>query len=65
MLQEITIPTPEGPEEFDALPPLPVGATVNHLDVAHMNQGHDGFEVPHWDIHMYFITAEKKNTIMP
>ncbi len=65
MMQEVSIPTPEGPEEFDALPPLPVGATVNHVDVAHMHHGHEGFEVPHWDIHMYFITVEEKNTIMP
>ena len=31
------------------LPPL------NHLDVGFEPHGHPGFEVPHYDLHMYFI----------
>ena len=31
------------------LPPL------NHLDVGFEPHGHAGFEVPHYDLHMYFI----------
>ena len=65
MMQEVSIPTPEGPEVFNALVPLPVGVTVDHVDVAFMPHGHDGFEVPHRDIHMYFITPEEKAAITP
>ncbi len=65
MMQEVSIPTPAGPEEFKALVPLPVGVTVDHVDVAFMPHGHEGFEVPHWDMHMYFITQAEKAAIMP
>ncbi len=65
MMQEMSIPTPEGPEVFEALPPLPVGATVDHVNVAFFPEGHEEFEVPHWDIHMYFITEEEQAAIMP
>ncbi len=65
MMQELSIPTPEGPEEISALAPLPVGVTVDHVDVAFMHHGHEGFDVPHWDIHTYFITQEEKAAIMP
>ncbi len=65
MMQELSIPTPEGVEEFSALVSLPVGVTVDHVDVALMHHGHEGFEVPHWDIHLYFISQEEKTAIMP
>lgn len=65
MLQEVSIPTPEGPEEFDALVPLPVGTVVDHVDYAFMTHGHEGFDVPHHDLHMYFISPEEKATITP
>lgn len=65
MMQELSIPTPEGVEEFSALVSLPVGVTVDHVDVAFMLHGHEGFEVPHWDIHLYFISQEEKAAIMP
>lgn len=65
MMQEVSIPTPAGPEEFKALVPLPVGVRVDHVDVAFMEHGHEGFEVPHWDIHLYFITQEEKTAIQP
>ncbi len=65
MMQAVSIPTPAGPEEFSALVPLPVGVTVNHVDIAFMPHGHEGFEVPHRDIHMYFITQEEKAAVMP
>ena len=65
MMQEVSIPTPEGPDVFNALPSLPVGVTVDHVDVAFMPHGHEAFEVPHWDIHMYFITPEEKAAITP
>ncbi len=65
MLQEVSIPTPAGPEELNVLVPLPVGVTVDHVDYAFMPHGHEGFEVPHHDLHLYFITQEEKAAIMP
>jgi hypothetical protein len=62
----ISIPTPAGPEEFEALAPLPVGATVDHFAITFVPHGHPGiYEVPHWDIHLYFITQEEKVGITP
>ena len=65
MLQEVEIPTPEGPEHLNALVPLPVGVVVDHVDYAFMPHGHEGFEVPHHDLHMYFISKEEKAAITP
>ncbi len=65
MMQEVSIPTPAGPEEFKALVPLPVGVTVDHVDYAFMPHGHEGFEVPHSDIHLYFISQAEKSAITP
>ncbi len=65
MMQDVHIPTPEGEEHINALVPLPVGATVDHVDVAFMEHGHEGFEVPHWDMHAYFITQAEKAAITP
>ncbi len=65
MLQEISIPTPAGPEELSVLVPLPVGVTVDHVDYAFMPHGHEGFEVPHSDIHLYFISQAEKSAITP
>ncbi len=60
MMQEVSIPTPEGPEVFNALVPLLVGVIVDHVEIAFMPHGHEGFEVPHWDMHLYFISAEER-----
>jgi hypothetical protein len=66
MLQEVSIPTPEGAEVFEALTPLPVGVTVDHVEIAFFLEGHpEIFEVPHWDIHFFFITQEEKAAITP
>ena len=65
MMQHLSIPTPEGTEEFDVLVPLPVGVKVDHVDIAFMEHGHEGFDVPHWDMHLYFITQEGKAAITP
>jgi hypothetical protein len=62
IMQEI--PTPDGP--LSALVPLPVGVTVDHIDVAFMEFGHPGIvEVPHWDMHIYFIPKAEVDAITP
>ncbi len=65
MLQEVEIPTPEGSEHINVLVPLPVGVVVDHVDYAFMPHGHEGFEAPHHDLHMYFITQAEKSAITP
>ena len=56
MLSEVSIPTPEGVEIFNELANLGVDHQVDHFDVGYMSHGHEGFDVPHWDIHLYFIS---------
>lgn len=43
----------------EGLPP------VDHVDIQFVPNGHEGFEVPHYDIHAYFITPEEKRQICP
>ena len=63
MMQEI--PGPPG-ETIKVLPSIPVGVTVDHIDVGWMTPGvHEGPPVDHWEMHIYFITVEEKNAIMP
>ncbi len=62
IMQEI--PTPE--RLLFALAPLPVGVTVDYIDVAFMEFRHPGIvEVPHWDIHIYFIPKAEMDAITP
>ena len=65
MLQTVSLDTPEGLFEFFALQPLDVSGTVDHIEVALMPDGHEGFEVPHWDMHLYFISAEEQAELVP
>ncbi len=65
MLQTVSLDTPEGLFEFFALQPLDVSGTVDHMEVALMPDGHEGFEVPHWDLHLYFISAEEQAELVP
>ena len=65
LMEEVTIPTPEGEETFKHLPELLVDAYVNHMDIEFMPQGHEGFEVPHFDVHLYFISAEERQELVP
>ncbi len=64
-LEEVTITTPEGEETFKELAELKVGAPVDHMDVAFHPQGHEGFEVPHWDVHAYFVSHEEHLAYAP
>ncbi len=61
MLQEVR--TPEG--IFNTLVPLPVGVKVDHVTVEFLPDGHEGFEVPHWDLHLYFISPEEREELVP
>jgi hypothetical protein len=37
----------------------------NHTDIGFQPAGHEGFEVPHYDIHMYFLSPEEVAQIQP
>lgn len=65
MMQDVSIPTPAGLEQFKSMADMPVGATINHIDLGFMPKGHEGFTEAHWDIHLYFITPTEKNAIKP
>ena len=64
IMQEV--PGPPG-ETIKVLPPsLPVGVTVNHVDVGWMTPGvHEGPPVADWEVHIYFITQSEKAFIAP
>jgi hypothetical protein len=44
---------------IEGLPP------VNHLNISFEAHGHEGFEVPHYDLHMYFLSPEDVAKIQP
>ncbi len=39
--------------------------TVNHTNIGFEPHGHEGFEVPHYDIHMFFLPPEDVAKIQP
>lgn len=45
---------------LQAMPGLP---PVNHVNIEFEPNGHEGFEVPHYDIHMYFISPDERMKI--
>ncbi len=66
LMQEITVNTPEGEMTFRQLPGLPVDAYVNHMGIEFLPEGHDGFEEPHFDVHLYFISSgERQVELVP
>jgi hypothetical protein len=34
--------------------------SVNHVAVEYLPNGHEGYEVPHYDIHLYFVDYETR-----
>lgn len=37
--------------------PVPSGyGPINHMDIEFQPEGHEGFTVPHYDIHMYLVS---------
>lgn len=44
---------------MDGLPP------VNHVDISMQPHGHEGFEVPHYDVHLYFLEPAEMAKVQP
>ncbi len=65
LMEEVTLTAPEGEETFKHLPGLPVGTYADHMDIEVFSQGHEGFEVPHFDVHLYFISPEERQDLVP
>lgn len=42
-----------------------VPSRFDHEDIDWNPEGHEGFDVPHYDIHFYYISREEQNKIMP
>ena len=65
--EDMMMEVPGPPDEtIRVLPSIPVGATVDHIDVGWMTPGvHEGPPVDHWELHIYFITPEEKAAIVP
>ena len=38
---------------------------INHVNMGFMPTGHHGYEIPHYDLHIYFVTREALKTITP
>ena len=38
---------------------------VDHVDFNFEPQGHEGYEVPHYDVHMYFVSHDNHLAITP
>lgn len=46
------------------LRPLP-GYSIDHVDFAYEPNGHEGFPVPHYDLHAYYVSAAEEAKICP
>jgi hypothetical protein len=44
---------------------VPTPSKIDHFDIDWNPEGHEGYEVPHYDMHMYYITRDEQNKIMP
>lgn len=44
---------------------VPLPSKIDHFDIDWNPQGHEGYEVPHYDMHLYYISREEQNKIMP
>ncbi len=60
------VPGPPGETIKVLASSLPVGVTVDHMDIGWMTPGvHEGPPVDHWEVHIYFITQAEKAAITP
>lgn len=37
--------------------------TIDHANIDFMEHGHEGYEVPHYDMHFFVVTREEERTI--
>jgi hypothetical protein len=44
---------------MEGLPP------VNHTNIGFQPHGHEGFTVPHYDVHLYFLSPEEMAKVKP
>lgn len=54
----------EGKSWHEVLVP-PAGQTIHHVDFDYLPQGHEGYEVPHYDIHAYFVPHDEHMAFCP
>jgi hypothetical protein len=38
---------------------------VNHVSIGFEPEGHEGFTVPHYDVHLYFLSPEEMAKVLP
>ncbi|WP_197277548.1 hypothetical protein [Bacillus sp. FJAT-27245] len=48
--------------DIDGMKGLP-SPSIDHTNIEFQEHGHEGYEVPHYDIHHYFITPEERDAI--
>ncbi|MBV8344528.1 MAG: hypothetical protein JO190_05980 [Candidatus Eremiobacteraeota bacterium] len=41
------------------------GYTIDHIDVSFEPNGHEGYPIPHYDIHAYYVSPAVQATICP
>lgn len=65
MMKKFVAPTPAGEEVMFNIDNLSLfGQKYDHMTVAYMANGHNGFEVPHYDVHLYFISPADRYKII-
>jgi hypothetical protein len=48
----------------NVLQPLP-GQTIDHVDIAFNPNGHEGYPVPHYDVHAYYVAHDVHERYCP
>lgn len=44
---------------------VPTPSKIDHFDIDWNPEGHEGYMVPHYDMHLYYISREEQDKIMP
>lgn len=59
-------PSPTGVQAFNYNTPnlALMGQKIDHMTITYMADGHEGFKVPHYDIHFYFISPAERYKII-
>jgi hypothetical protein len=48
----------------NVLKPLP-RYRIDHVDIEFVPKGHEGYEIPHYDVHAYFVSHAKHGAFCP